>query len=171
MQLCDWEIEDAIKSGELGFKPFDPDLLQPASIDVRLGSEFRTENGLAFSVRNSSIACEAMVPNQFILGHTEEWIRLPSHLSARIEGKSSIGRLGLMIHVSAGFVDPGFEGQMTLELKNLSALKQIRLFPGMLIAQISFHRMSAVPRRIYGSRGLDSHYQGQMGPTESVLKR
>lgn len=162
MQLPDWRIAECIASGEIGLDPFVIDNIQPASIDIRLGDQFRTENGLLFGVRKG--LCEALYPNQFLLGHTLEHLSLPAWLAARVEGKSSIGRRGIAIHVTAGFVDPGFEGQLTLELKNMSTTKQFQLWPGMLIAQISFHELSDAARRPYGHPDLGSHYQGQTGP-------
>jgi dCTP deaminase len=104
-----------------------------------------------------------------VLGCTMEYIRLPSTLAARIEGKSSVGRMGLAIHVTAGFVDPGFYGQLTLELVNHSG-RPVFLKPGMRIAQMSFHTLSQLPRRVYGDPALGSHYQGQVGPTPSYLE-
>lgn len=165
-QLSDVGIRKAIEAGDIKMDPFDPSMIQPASIDVRLGERFRTERGLEFVVPAG--CCEDMVPGQFILGHTMECIALPADLAARVEGKSTIGRLGLAIHVTAGFVDPGFQGQLTLELKNLSAMRHIQLRPGMPIAQISFHRLETPALRPYGHPELGSHYQGQMGPRGSI---
>lgn len=162
-QLPDWMILDDLKSGRIGVTPWDPKDVQPASLDVHLGRSFRTENGLEFQINGPHP--EVLYPNQFILGHTREFIRLPADVAARVEGKSTIGRQGLMIHVSAGFVDPGFEGELTLELKNLSTTKQFQLHSGMLIAQISFHQLLGPAVRPYGSPDLGSHYQGQTGPT------
>lgn len=163
-QLVDWQIEAAIKDGTIGLEPFDPDLIQPASIDVRLGEWFRSEHDLVFKAPGGDCP-EVMYAGQFLLAHTLETLRLPPDLAARVDGKSTIGRQGLAVHVTAGFVDPGFEGQLTLELVNHSQLKQFQLHPGMLIAQISFHTLDAVPRRPYGHPDLGSHYQGQTGPT------
>jgi dCTP deaminase len=161
-QLPDWQIRERIASGEIGLSPYDPGLVQPASIDVRLGDRFRTEHGLETVA--SEAYPEVLYQRQAILGHTLERLTLPKDIAARVEGKSTIGRQFLMIHVSAGFVDPGFDGQLTLELVNLSGLRQIQLRPGMLIAQISFHLLAAPAEYPYGSPELGSHYQHQEGP-------
>lgn len=166
--LADWEIEQEIQDGDLKVYPFDPTNLQPASLDVRLGSEFRGPSGgrkLFFS--SGSIAIE---PGEFLLACTYEYVEIPPYLACRVEGKSSIGRRGIGIHVTAGFVDPGFRGQLTLEMTNQSRLS-FRMEPKMLIAQLSFHRMSAIPRRPYGHPDLGSHYQDQRGPTPARRKR
>lgn len=143
--------------------PWRHDQLQPASYDLRLGSQLRNEWNAAWEF--SEAAPHELWPGEFILAHTEEYIRMPAHLCGRVEGKSSIGRQGLAIHVTAGFVDPGFEGQITLELKYQATVKKMLLVPGMLIGQITFHSMAHTPRRLYGSPGLGSHYQGQLGAT------
>jgi dCTP deaminase len=103
-------------------------------------------------------------PDAFLLGCTAETVKLPADLAARIEGKSTLGRRGVAVHVTAGFVDPGFQGQLTLELKNLSRTK-VFLYPGMLIAQMSVYRLTSPAVRLYGEATLGSHYQGQTGPT------
>ena len=108
-------------------------------------------------------------PGEFVLGSTFERVALPDDLVGRLEGKSSLGRVGLIIHSTAGYVDPGFEGQITLELSNVATVP-ILLYPGMRVAQISFLTMTTPAARPYASPGLDSHYQGQRGPTESRLR-
>lgn len=135
--------------------------VQPASYDVRLGRELRSESGLVYAIEGSF----NLPPGQFMLGHTEEYFRIPAHLCARVDGKSSVGRRGLAVHVTAGFIDPGFNGQITLELKNHSRSNGFLLTPGMLIAQVTFHRLTDVPERLYGDPKLGSHYQGQTGAT------
>ena len=107
-------------------------------------------------------------PGEFVLGRTLEWVELPDDIVARIEGKSSLGRLGLIVHATAGFVDPGFKGTLTLEITNLTRVP-IKLYPGLLIAQLSFMALDAPAERPYGSAELGSHYQGQVAATESPL--
>lgn len=162
MQLSDREIYAAVENGSLRIAPFGLSMLQPASVDVHLGRDFRTAHGLNYAVAEDSP--QILVPNQFLLGQTFEEIELPADIAARVEGKSSLGRRGLMIHVSAGFVDPGFQGRLTLELKNLCTISSIELWPGMPIAQISFHRLGIPASRPYGHPDLNSHYQGQQLP-------
>jgi len=145
-------------------RPWCPNQLQPASYDVRLGREVRTENGLTFDM-DGTLKQYALPPGGFVLGHTEEYFRLPAHLCARVDGKSSVGRRGLAVHVTAGFIDPGFNGQITLELKNHSQVHCFILVPGMMIAQVTFHRLTDVPERLYGDERLGSHYQNQTGAT------
>lgn len=159
MMLSDRDIEYAIESGELVIDPYNPSLLQPASLDVRLGNRFRR-----LTLEELGPGTGYLHPNTLILGHTLETIKVPNDLTVRVEGKSTWGRRGLLVHLTAGFVDPGFHGQITLELLNVSVLP-IELVPGTPIAQLSFHRLSSPARRPYGSEGLGSHYQGQMGPT------
>ncbi|MFV2063059.1 MAG: dCTP deaminase, partial [Chloroflexota bacterium] len=105
-------------------------------------------------------------PGEFVLGQTLEWVELPDNVVARLEGKSSLGRLGLLIHSTAGYVDPGWKGTLTLELSNVASLP-IALYFGMRIGQISFFEMSSAVERPYGSKGLGSRYQGQSTPTAS----
>ena len=176
MVLSDHDIKIELASGRIVLEPFDEHLIQPASIDVRLGRDFRV-------FRNSSHvfidpqthqpdlteqivvgADDAFVlhPGQFALGTTLERIAVPDDILGKLEGKSSLGRLGLMIHSTAGYVDPGWEGEITLELSNVATLP-IVLHPGMRIGQMSFERMTSPVERPYGSAGLGSHYQGQSG--------
>lgn len=147
-------------------QPWNPDQLQPASYDVRLGREVRTEFGISYDISGDTFR---MAPGQFMLGHTEEHFRIPAHLCARVDGKSSVGRRGLAVHVTAGFIDPGFQGQITLELVNHSNVKDFHLVPGMLIAQVTFHRLTDRPERLYGDPALGSHYQNQTGATAAVV--
>jgi len=158
--LCDSDIEQEIRLGNLQISPYDSSLLQPASIDIRLGETFLIDGKL--SVTGSRF----ISVNMFMLGHSLETVRIPPDLTARVEGKSTWGRKGLLVHLTAGFIDPGFEGQITLELKNLSN-KPIRLEVGTPIAQLSFSRLSKPARRPYGHPELNSHYQGQLGATPS----
>lgn len=174
--LADRQINDRIASGDLDISPFDPERVQPASVDLLLdqyvrfldlpGAEIDVAHVQAGHTRLAEIDETGWLlqPGDFLLGSTVERVTLPDDLAARVEGKSSLGRLGLTVHVTAGFVDPGFSGQITLEIANLSG-KPIRLRRLMPIAQLCLIPMSAVPERPYGSAG--NHYQGQYGPTES----
>lgn len=178
MLLSDAELLQAVLEGELGIDPFTFSSIQPASIDVRLSCYFRVfpqqwhthidpreKQELTEMVK----VCEEdepfiLHPGQFALGSTVERVTLPAHLAARLDGKSSLGRIGLLIH-AAGFIDPGFSGQITLELSNLSPLP-IKLWPGMNVGQLCVMHMSAPAVVPYGpERG--SRYQGQRGPTPS----
>ena len=155
--------------------------MQPASVDLRLGSSFRVFHNhrtSAIDLREpptnltEEISAEMFVihPGEFVLGVTEEYVELPDDIVARIEGKSSLGRLGLIVHATAGFVDPGFKGTLTLEITNLTRVP-IKLYPGILIAQLSFMTLDAPAERPYGSEALGSHYQGQTAATESRYMR
>lgn len=174
MLLSDHELIDAITGGWLGWEPFDPDLVQPASIDVRLDRYFRTFPGGGGDVDPAAEPGGFQPPalavaddqwftlgaGQFALASTVERMRMPANLAARVEGKSSLGRLGLMVHSTAGWIDPGFDGHITLELTNVRQ-DPIRLYPGMRIGQVAVMRMSKPARAPYGSRNLGSHYQQQ----------
>lgn len=174
--LCDYQITDAIESGRLMIAPFDPERVQPASIDLTLDHFVRIPRSGTDEIDTARVpedhtilakipeAGLVMEPGEFLLASTVERIELPLDLSARVEGKSSLGRLGLAVHITAGFVDPGFAGQITLEIANLFP-RPIRLHRGMPIAQLALSPMSGLPRRPYGKAG--NHYQGQIGPTES----
>jgi dCTP deaminase len=174
--LADWQIKDRMTSGDFDISPFDPERVQPASVDLLLdqyvrvldvpGAEIDVADVPAGHTRLAEIDETGWLlqPGDFLLGSTVERVALPSDLAARVEGKSSLGRLGLTVHVTAGFIDPGFSGQITLEIANLSG-KPIRLRRLMPIAQLCLIPMAAVPQRPYGSAG--NHYQGQYGPTES----
>ncbi len=164
--------------------PYDATCLQPSSVDLHLDADFRVfrNNRYPFiDVRAPQPDLTELVsisgdepfilhPNEFVLGQTLEWVELPDDLVARLEGKSSLGRLGLLIHSTAGYVDPGWKGNLTLELSNVANLP-IALYRGMKIGQISFFKMSSPVERPYGSRELGSKYQGQSSPTESQYFR
>ncbi|USC17054.1 dCTP deaminase [Rhodococcus sp. 11-3] len=183
MLLSDRHIREAIDRGRIQLYPFDPDLVQPSSVDVRLGSEFRALNRGHIAIDPMDLPDDLtypvglevdegfwLAPGDFALGSTLEVVKLPDYLAARFEGKSSLGRLGLMTHVTAGFIDPGFVGQVTLELANVTPMP-ILLRPGMKIGQLCFIQMSGPAERPYGSEGLGSKYQSQMGPTASQYDR
>lgn len=174
--LSDIEIQRAITQGRIKVTPFDEGLIQPASLELTLATTF-TKFSDAYTDPIDPLnpptpeqyeTYEADVgvlwPGQFVLGSTVERIALPADLCARVEGKSSLGRLGLIVHATAGFVDPGFAGHLTLEIANLNS-RPILLHAGMRICQLSFVPMSAPARRPYGSPQLGSKYQGQNGPT------
>jgi dCTP deaminase len=178
--LSDGTIVRLINDGHIKIDPWDPDLVQPASIDLRLGDSFRVfhnHRASAIDLRNppANLTEEVLVPadepfvihpGEFCLGRTLEWVELPDDIVARIEGKSSLGRLGLIVHATAGFCDPGWRGTLTLELNNLTRVP-IKLYPGLPIAQLSFMTLDRPAQRPYGSPGLGSHYQGQRAATES----
>lgn len=175
MILSDTDILMHRKDNHLRIEPFDPERLQPASYDVTLSRQFRRfKNGVTLDpMRQRTPATEAyeastyiLYPGEFILGSTIEDISLSGIIAARFEGKSSLGRIGLMTHVTAGFIDPGFVGNLTLEIHNVNR-NPILLTEGMDIGQICFMRLFTKAARLYGSPGLGSHYQGQTGPTES----
>jgi dCTP deaminase len=175
-QLVDWQIREQRKIQEVNginlIEPFNESQLQPASYDLRLGGQVRTESGMAYDlVREDAefkqFSPEDMEPGRFLLAHTLETIHVPPHLCARVEGKSTWARMGLQVH-SAGFVDPGFRGQLTLELVHHGNLRHFKLQRGMLIAQISFHVLAARPERLYGDPGVGSHYQNQVGATPAA---
>ncbi|CAL9669264.1 dCTP deaminase, dUMP-forming (plasmid) [Streptomyces sp. enrichment culture] len=180
MLLSDRDLQAAIAGQRLGLVPYDEAMVQPASIDVRLDRSFRVFENHRHACIDPSVeqddltrlvevpAGEAFVlhPGEFVLGSTLERVSLPDTLAARLEGKSSLGRLGLITHSTAGFIDPGFEGHVTLELSNLAPLP-LKLWPGMKIGQLAVMRLSSPAERPYGSVGLGSRYQGQAGPTAS----
>ena len=181
MILSDGTIRELIAAGTLIIEPIADGQIQPASVDVRLGAEFLVFRNHTVEVidpfnrpadlmeRVSVAEGEAFIlhPGEFVLGTTVEAIGLPNDLVARVEGKSSLGRLGLLIHATAGFVDPGWtRGQITLELSNVATLP-IKLWPGMRIGQLSFHRLDKAAERPYGHPDLNSKYVGQAGPVAS----
>ena len=155
-------------------------MVQPASIDVRLDRFFRLFNNHAYTyvdpAENQGELTEQfevkpdepwiLHPGEFALGSTWEYVKLDASIAARLEGKSSLGRLGILTHSTAGFIDPGFEGHITLELSNVSTLP-VKLWPGMKIGQMCFFQLSSPAEHPYGSKGIGSHYQGQRGPTPS----
>jgi dCTP deaminase len=178
--LSDGTIRRLVAEGRVRIDPWDERMVQPASIDLRLGRSFRVFHNhrigaidLADPPRNLTehVAIAkgdsfVIHPGEFVLGVTEEHVELPDDLVARIEGKSSLGRLGLIVHATAGFVDPGFAGTLTLEITNLTRVPII-LWPGKPIAQLSFMTLDAPAERPYGHPELGSHYHGQVEATES----
>ena len=182
--LSDATIRRLVEEGRLAIDPWDDALVQPASVDVRLGDSFRVfhnhrvtaidlrdpPRNLTEEVRIEGDVPFAIHPGEFVLGRTLEAVQIPDDVVARIEGKSSIGRLGLIVHATAGFVDPGFRGTLTLEITNLTRVP-IKLYAGLPIAQLSFMALDAPAERPYGSPELGSHYQGQVAATESRYMR
>jgi dCTP deaminase len=178
--LSDGTIIRLVEEGRIRVDPWDPGLVQPASVDLRLGDSFRVfhnHRASAIDLRHppENLTEEVVVPRgesfvihpgEFCLGRTLEWVELPDDIVARIEGKSSLGRLGLIVHATAGFCDPGWKGTLTLELNNLTRVPII-LHPGLEIAQLSFMMLDQPALRPYGSRDLGSHYQGQRAATAS----
>lgn len=180
MVLSDRSIREEIERGRIVFEPFDDACIQPASVDVHLDSQFRVFRNIRkpyVDVREpqedlTDLVCisgdEPLIlhPREFILGSTLEKVTIADDIVARVEGKSSLGRLGLLIHSTAGYVDPGWSGHLTLELSNVSNLP-ITLYYGMPIGQISFLRLTSPAEKAYGADGLGSKYQGQKEPTAS----
>lgn len=181
MLLSDRDIHQAIADGRLGVSPYDPDMLQPASIDVRLDDRFLVFENHAYpfidpAQEQDDLTREVRVtrggdpfvlhPGEFVLASTYEEVRLGDDLAARLEGKSSLGRLGLITHSTAGFIDPGFHGHVTLELGNMATLPLL-LWPGMKIGQLALFAMTSPAEHPYGSAVRGSRYQGQRGPTAS----
>jgi len=178
--LSDRDIKAELDSGRIGLEPYDPQLLQPSSIDVRLDRYFRLFDNHKYPFIDPAedqpelthlIEAEPdepfiLHPGEFVLGSTFELVTLPDDVAARLEGKSSLGRLGLLTHSTAGFIDPGFSGHVTLELSNVATLP-IKLWPGMKIGQLCFFRLSSPAEKPYGSSEYGSRYQGQRGPTAS----
>jgi dCTP deaminase len=178
--LSDGTILRLVEEGRIRIDPWDPSLVQPASVDLRLGDSFRVFHNYRVSTIDLRYPPENLTeevvppegeafvihPGEFCLGRTLEWVELPDDIVARIEGKSSLGRLGLIVHATAGFCDPGWKGTLTLELNNLTRVP-IKLHPGLLIAQLSFMALDRAAERPYGSPELGSHYQGQRAATES----
>jgi dCTP deaminase len=178
--LSDRDLVSEIKSGQLGLDPFEPSLVQPSSIDVRLDRLFRVFNNHLYThidpaERQDDLTALVDVPDgqafilhpgEFVLASTLETVTLGRQLAARLEGKSSLGRLGLLVHSTAGFIDPGFSGHVTLELSNVASLP-IRLWPGMKIGHICVLRLSSPAEHPYGSEVYGSRYQHQRGPTAS----
>jgi dCTP deaminase len=177
--LSDRTIARLIAEGRIEIDPYDPGLLQPSSVDVRVDRYFRVfRNNLYphIDVKAEQENLTELVeidsqpfilhPGEFVLGSTLERVKLPDDLVARLEGKSSLGRLGLLIHSTAGFIDPGWDGHVTLELSNVANLP-ITIYHGMKIGQLSFVQLTEPAESPYGSSGLGSKYQGQRGPTPS----
>ena len=180
MILSDRTIREAIEAGSIVIDPFDEACIQPSSIDLHVDSQFRVFANSRYAyidVKDEMPDLTELVeikeedrfmlhPGEFVLGSTLERVAVPTDLVARLEGKSSLGRLGLLIHSTAGFVDAGWDGQLTLELSNVANLP-ITLYPGMKIGQISFLKMTTPADVPYGSAAVGSKYQGQRGPTPS----
>ncbi|MDQ2727667.1 MAG: dCTP deaminase [Actinomycetota bacterium] len=180
MILSDRTIRAAIAAGRIGIEPLDPTDIQPSSVDLHLDSFFRVfrnhtmrvidvkkdQEELTELVEIADQEVFVLHPGEFVLGSTSERVRLPDDMVGRLEGKSSLGRLGLLIHSTAGFVDAGWDGFLTLELSNVANLPII-LYPGMKIGQISFLQMTTPADHPYGSGAVGSKYQGQRGPTPS----
>jgi dCTP deaminase len=180
MVLSDRTIRRLIGEGRIEIDPYDETLMQPSSLDVRVDRLFRVFRNSRYpfiDVKEEQSELTELVevaedepfilhPGEFVLGSTLERVRLPDDLVARLEGKSSLGRLGLLIHSTAGFIDPGFDGHVTLELSNVANLP-ITIYPEMKIGQISFVQLSEPAEKPYGSAGIGSKYQGQRGPTPS----
>ncbi len=179
MILSDRDIKSAVKKKDIKIEPFVEDHVQPASVDLLLGSKiriFRKDKHYLIDVKEPQNFTDLVEvgeyfilhPNEFVLGSTKEVVGLSGKYTARIEGKSSLGRIGVITHATAGFVDPGFEGNITLELGNVGSLP-VKLYPGMKIAQISFFQMSSEPEHLYGSSKINSKYKGDSGPAESKI--
>ncbi len=180
MILSDRSLREQIEAGRIVIDPFDPTCVQPSSIDVKIGNlfrVFRNHTSAVIDVKTNQEDLTELItipddgvfmlhPGEFVLGSTLERIAVPDDLVSRIEGKSSLGRLGLIIHSTAGFIDPGFDGHITLELTNIATLP-ITLYPGMKIGQVSFVRMTTPADQPYGNGARGSKYQGQRGPTPS----
>lgn len=180
MLLSDRDIRSSLASGRLGIDPFDESMVQPSSVDVRLDRLFRVFNNTKYTHIDPAQQQDELTslvepaegepfvlhPGEFVLGSTLEFCALPDDLAGRLEGKSSLGRLGLLTHSTAGFIDPGFNGHITLELSNVANLP-ITLWPGMKIGQLCLFRLSSPAENPYGSAAAGSKYQGQRGPTPS----
>ncbi len=180
MLLSDRDIRSEIDSGRVKIDPFDASMVQPSSIDVRIDRFFRLFDNHKYSVIDPSEEQPELThqvevkpddafvlhPGEFVLASTYEAVTLPNDVAARLEGKSSLGRLGLLTHSTAGFIDPGFSGHVTLELSNVATLP-IKIWAGMKIGQLCFFRLSSAAEHAYGSERYGSRYQGQRGPTPS----
>jgi dCTP deaminase len=180
MVLSDVTIRELLKEGRIVIDPLEDDCVQPSSVDLHVDRYFRLFRNHTMRVIDVKEDLEDLTelveitdgdplilhPGEFVLGSTSERVKLPQDLVARLEGKSSLGRLGLLIHSTAGFVDAGWDGHLTLELSNVANLP-ITVYPGMKIGQISFLQMTTEAERPYGSQGLGSKYQNQRGPTPS----
>jgi dCTP deaminase len=180
MLLSDRDIRAEVQADRLRLQPWDPGLVQPSSIDVRLDRYFRVFNNSQYTHIDPAVQQDELTslveptgdepfvlhPGEFVLGSTLEVVTLPDDLASRLEGKSSLGRLGLITHATAGFIDPGFSGHITLELSNVANLP-ITLWPGMKIGQLCVFRLSSPAEHPYGSERYGSRYQGQRGPTPS----
>ena len=180
MLLSDRDIRAEIAANRVGVEPFEEAMIQPSSVDVRLDKFFRVFENHKYSVIDPSTEQAELTreviaegdepfilhPGEFVLASTYEVITLPDDIAGRLEGKSSLGRLGLLTHSTAGFIDPGFSGNITLELSNVANLP-VKLFPGMKIGQLCLIKLSSPAEHPYGSEKYGSRYQGQRGPTAS----
>lgn len=180
MLLSDGDIKAAVDAAEIVLDPYDPEMVQPSSVDVRLDRWFRLFDNHKHGLIDPSVEQQDLTrlvevdpeepfilhPGEFVLGSTFERVTLGPELAARLEGKSSLGRLGLLTHSTAGFIDPGFEGHVTLELSNMATLP-VALWPGMKIGQFCFFRLSSPAQVPYGAAERHNRYQGQRGPTAS----
>ncbi|GGE93567.1 dCTP deaminase [Mycetocola zhadangensis] len=180
MLLSDRDIKAELASGRIGLEPSHSEMIQPSSIDVRLDRYFRLFDNhkypyidpaedqpeLTHLIETKPDEPFILHPGEFVLGATFEQVSLADDIAARLEGKSSLGRLGLLTHSTAGFIDPGFSGHVTLELSNVATLP-IKLWPGMKIGQLCFFRLTSPAENPYGSAAYSSRYQGQRGPTAS----
>ena len=180
MLLSDRDIRAEIAANRVGVEPFHEAMIQPSSVDVRLDKFFRVFENHKYSVIDPSTEQAELTreviaegdepfilhPGEFVLASTYEVITLPDDIAGRLEGKSSLGRLGLLTHSTAGFIDPGFSGHITLELSNVANLP-VKLFPGMKIGQLCLIKLSSPAEHPYGSEKYGSRYQGQRGPTAS----
>jgi dCTP deaminase len=178
--LSDRDIKAELDSGRIGLDPLDLAMVQPSSVDVRIDRFFRLFDNHKYPfidpaedqpdlTRLVEVAADepfVLHPGEFVLGSTFETVTLPDDIAARLEGKSSLGRLGLLTHSTAGFIDPGFSGHVTLELSNVATLP-IKLWPGMKIGQLCFFRLTSPAENPYGSGPYGNRYQGQRGPTAS----
>lgn len=180
MLLSDRDIRSHIDDGRIALDPYDASMIQPSSVDVRIDRYFRLFDNHKYPVidpaedqpdltRLIEVAPDEpfiLHPGEFVLGATFEQVTLADDVAARLEGKSSLGRLGLLTHSTAGFIDPGFSGHVTLELSNMATLP-VKLWPGMKIGQLCFFQLSSPAERPYGSAEYKSRYNGQRGPTAS----
>jgi len=178
--LSDQDLRKELESGTLRIEPFDSEMLQPSSIDIRLDRYFRVFDNTRYTHIDPQLRQDELTtlveadgdepfvlhPGEFVLGSTFEAVTLPDDLAGRLEGKSSLGRLGLLTHSTAGFIDPGFSGHITLELSNVANLP-ITLWPGMKIGQLCLFQLTSPAEHPYGSQQAGSRYQGQRGPTPS----
>ncbi|MGH1978504.1 dCTP deaminase [Rothia sp. L_38] len=180
MLFSDQDIRKEIDAGRIALEPYDPSMIQPASVDVRIDRFFRLFDNHKYPYIDPSQAQEDLTrlvevapdepfilhPGEFVLGATYEKVTLPDNIAARLEGKSSLGRLGLLTHSTAGFIDPGFSGHVTLELSNMATLP-IMLWPGSKVGQLCFFQLTSATEHPYGSGAYGNRYQGQRGPTAS----
>ena len=180
MLISDRDIRAEIADNRIALDPYDPAMVQPSSVDVRIDRFFRLFDNHKYAHIDPSLDQSELTrlvevardepfilhPGEFVLGSTYEQVTLPDDIAARLEGKSSLGRLGLLTHSTAGFIDPGFSGHVTLELSNMATLP-IKLWPGSKIGQLCFFRLSSPAEFAYGSGQYGNRYQGQRGPTAS----